>query len=651
MSTTKRKTRFQLWSIKPHILVIVSIVVSTLLYAAVVFSLFPSEIRIFILVICVILTGYDIVFDFVRQMIKTRDFNENILIVLAAAGAFLIERGTEGAAVLIIFRIGGVIATKVATKSSDTIKNLIDLRPDTVNAVVNGAIVRQVPGKIKVGETISVSPGEWIALDGVVLSGDSSLDISAIFGGAESVPVRKDSRVWSGSLNRTGVLNIRVTHDFDNSVVSRVLRNVENATEKKSTTEKVIRKYARFYVPAIMLVAIIIGIVVPAISGLPFDRWLTRGLGFLVISSTSALVLSISLTYLAGIGGAAKKGILIKNADIVDTVARTTSVVFDKTGVLTTGKYRVVEIDSLELSVERLMMLAAYAELNSSHPIAQAIVAAADIEPEYSRITNFREIPGRGTEIEIAGNSVVAGNELLMNEMQIKPDKTQIDATVVYIAVNERYAGRILLSDTIQPDAKKAVKALHALGIDRIALFTGDNKEVAADVASQLGIKEFYAECLAVDKYSRLKGLMEMQLSGDKLVYVGDGVNDQPVLDAADIGVTLGNVATDQEFENADIHVLTSEPSKIAAAISMSRGTVKTLRQNILLTVGLKGLVFILLAFGIASMWMAALADVAISLAIVIDAMGALGMKVEEINKLRPRRVDDKGDIDNTELS
>lgn len=640
----KEKLRIPILSLPPDLLIIVCTIASAFLFIAGVFVPVTAGVKTFIYASCIVLTGYDIIFDSVMKIIKEHDFNENLLIIIASAGAFIIDKGAEGAAAIIIFRIGEVLHKKMVKRSANIVEGLIDLRPEAVNAVINGAIVRLSPGKINVGDIISVSPGELIALDGIVISGDSELDTSALYGECKPLNVTDGCEVLSGSVNLTGILNIRVTADFDHSTVSRILKLVEETENKKAGPEKTIKKFARIYTPAIVAAALIIGVFIPLIGGLPLQTWLTRALSFLVVSSPSAMVISVTLTYLAGVGGAVKKGIIFQGAKVVDTIAHTTSVVFDKTGILTDGQYQVLDINSYGISVDRLLMLAAYAELDSNHPIARAIVAEANIIPDFTRVSNYRELSGRGTEIEIGGNTVSAGNALLMTELRIAPDISLAEASVVYVAVNGRYAGRILLSDTVKPDSKIAVKALHAIGIDRIVIFTGDKKEAAADVASQLGIRELYAECLPEDKVTRLQGLMEMQLSGDKLVFVGDGIDDAPILKMADVGITLGGLGSDAAIKAADMCIMNDDVSKIAEAITIAQNTNRLVRQNIMLSLGLKGLILILVMIGIASIWVAVLADAVFSLVAIINAMRAFGMNRYEIKKTLPKKNSDEED-------
>ena len=633
----EEKLRKPMLTFPPDLLIIVCIIVSALLFITGMFIPAAPWLKTFIFVSCVILTGYDVVIDTVTKMLKESNFNASMLIVIAAAGALAIGKGAEGAAVMLIFRTGEIVHDKMVRWTANTIECYMDLRPESVNAVINGAIVQMAPGKISVGDVISVSPGDRIALDGVVISGTSQLDTSALDGKSVPLPVTDGSDVLSGSVNLTGVLNIRVTVDFDHSTVSRILKFAEEAEDRKALPEKQIGNFARIYTPAVVAVALILGVLVPLFGSLPMTPWLNRAFGLLIIASPAAFVVSVSLTYFAGVGGASKKGIIFKGAEVIDTISHTTSVVFDKTGTLTDGEFRVVDVSAYGITEKRLLMLAAYAELFSNHRIARAIVAAADIIPDFARVSDYREFTGKGTEVEMGGNNIAAGNAVLMEELGVRYDISQAEYSVVYIAVNRQFAGRILLNDTVKPDSKKAVKDLQDIGIDRIVIFTGDKKEVAASVAGQLGIKEFYAECLPEDKYSRLKGLMDMQLKGDKLIFAGNGIDDAPSLKMADAGITIGGLASDETNDAADMIIMSDEPSKIASAIALARETNNIVRQNIVLALGLKGLILLLVALGVASMWLAALADVAFALIVIINAARAFGIKRSDIKKALPR--------------
>ncbi len=623
----RERLRKSIFRLPPYLLEVICVVASALLFASGLFIPAAPWLKNFIFISCVILTGYDIVIDTATKLIRESEFNADFLVVLAAAGAFGINKGAEGAAVLLIFKIGELTHTMLVKRSANAVESFVDLRPETVNAVINGAIVQMASGKINVGDIISVSPGEHVALDGIVVSGDSQINTLALYGDTEPLQVADGSEVLSGSVNLTGVLNLKVTADFDHSTVSRILQLLVESENRKAEPEKKIRKIARIYAPAAAAAALILGILVPLFGGLPLSPWLNRALGILVVTSPAAFLASVSLTYFAGTGGAAKNGIIFKGADVIDTISHTTSVIFDKTGTLTDAMLRVVGIHAYGISENRLLMLAAYAELFSAHPIARAIVEAAGIKPDFAKVTDYREFTGKGTEIIIDGNTITAGSALLMKELGVKYDISKDDFSVVYIAVNGRYAGRILLSDNIRLDSKKAVRDLRTIGIDRIAIFTGDKKEAAADIAGQLGIKEYYAECLPEDKISRLKGLLDMQLKGDKLIYVGGSIDDAPILKMADVGIAIGGLISDETTDAADMVIMSDEPSKIAAAITLARNTDKIVRQNVVLALAWKGFLLLLTALGIVPLWVAALADAAFAVVFILNAGKAFRIK------------------------
>jgi len=598
---------------------------SVLLLGAGLFAPLSAWLRTFVLIAAVILAGYDILLDSILKIIRERDIEENLIMVVPAAGAFFIGREAEGAAVMVLFRLGEFIRNKTAEKLTNTVKGTLDLRPDAVNAVVSGAIVRKAAGAIREGDIISVAPGERFALDGVVTSGQSEVDASALTGEATRLFVREGSEVISGCLNLTGVLNVRATSGFDGSTVSRLLKFVEKDENSKSKPERKVLRFAGFFTPAVIAVALIVGLFVPLFGRFAFIPWLERAFAVLAVSGSGALIVSVSLTYFAGTGGAAKKGILFKGASAVDDTAHATSVIFDKAGTLTTGSYQVDEVYSGSITPEKLLMLAAYAQAYSETPTARAIVTAAGFSPDYSRISSYREIPGKGMEVEVGGLKVSAGNAAYMAELGVLPEGMHIEAAVLHVAVGDKYAGRIQLSDTVRPNAKKAVRELHVIGIDRIAFFTGDGKEMAGEIASQLGIPEYYTETLTEDKLRRLKGLTEMQLPGDKLIYIGDGADDAPVMKIADVGAAMGGLDSDEIAEAADLVIMTEEPKKIAEAVQLARKTDKIVGQNILLFIALKGLLLLLILIGLVTVWAAVLIDAVVSFAAVLNAMRAFG--------------------------
>lgn len=572
MNTDKGKRQKTRLSISPDILLPSCIIVSALLFLAGSFLSAAAWFKIYLFAACVILSGYDLLFDALIKLIKRRSFDRNLLIFIAAAGAFFIGKAPEGAAVVLIFRLCGFLLEKAIGRLRNAIEDFLD------------------------------SPA---AIDN----------------------------------------NVSPTSALDDSNTSRILKIIEEADNKKSKKEKIITRFARIITPGIIAAAVMIGVLVPLIGRLDIKPFMNIAFGLLVLSTFSAHFISVPLTYFAGFGRATKQGILYKNADVVDKVARTTSVIFDKTGILTQGRYQVSEINANEISDERLLMLASYAELHSSHPIARAIVSAAEFEYDDDKISDFREIKGKGAEVNIGGINVSAGNAQFMEELGLTPDISQAEASVVYIAVNGKYAGRILLSDTVRPDAKKAVKELHAIGIDRIAIFTGDRKEATVDVASQLGICEFYAECLPEEKVKRLKGLTDMQLPGDKLIFIGDGISDAPVLKTADIGVAMGGIGSDEAVESADMVIMTDEPSKIVTAIKLARDTNRIVRQNILLSVGIKVIVLLFILIGIAPIWLVVLSEGIVSIAAVFNAARAFGFNSREVLKvlLQKAQKDEEG--------
>lgn len=571
MNTDKRTRQKARLSIPPDILMTACIIASALLFSAGLFLSVTFWFKTYLFAACVILAGYDILFDALIKLVKRRSFDKNILIFVAAVGAFFIGRAPEGAAVVLIFRFGALLQDKLVGRLRNAIEGFLDSRAEIDN-------------------------------------------------------------------------NASTTSAFDDSTVSRILKIIEEADNKKSKKEKTITRFARIFTLGVIAIAVILGVFVPLIGGLDAHSWMNIAFGLLVVSVPSALAISVPLTYFSGFGRASKQGVLYKSADVVDKVAHTTSVIFDKTGILTQGRYQVSEINANEISDERLLMLASYAELHSNHPIARAIVAAAEFELDYDKITDFREIKGKGTEVNIGGITVSAGNAMLMEELGLTPDISQAEASVVYIAVNGKYAGRILLTDTVRPDAKKAVKELHAIGIDRIAIFTGDRKEAAVDVASQLGIREFYAEYLPEEKVKRLKGLTDMQLPGDKLIFIGDGISDAPVLKAADVGAAMGGIGSDDAIEAADMVIMTDEPSKIVMAIKLARDTNRIVIQNILMAIAMKGIILLFILIGIAPMWLAVLSEGVVSIAAVYNAARAFGFSSREIWKVLLKKAPKDGE-------
>jgi Cd2+/Zn2+-exporting ATPase len=466
-----------------------------------------------------------------------------------------------------------------------------------------------------------------------VISGESEVDESLLTGAEQPRAVARGSSVTGGAMNLTGVLNIRVSRTFEDANAAHVLKYVSNAPQLKSGPEKKLRRIARIYTPAVIGASVIVGLLVPLIGSLPLIPWLLRGLTLLLLANLDSAAAAVSMAHFSGIGGAAVKGIIFRGSAFADTLAHATSVIFSKTGILTTGCFEVADVNTYGMSPDRLLTLAAYAEYNSEHPMARSVVRAANGIFDRFRIQNFREYPGLGVEAEVGGVSISAGNALLMGQLGITPDLSHTEQSVVYVAVNGKYTGRILLSDAVKPDAKKALRDLHALGIDRIVMFTGDKKAAAAEIAGILGITEFYPECLPEDKVKRFKALTEMQLPGDRIVYVGDAAEDAAVLAAADIGIVLDGFGDKKELsdnsdrKDADIVILTGEVSKVPEAVMLARGTDAVVRRNLILTLGLRGLVLLLVLLGLAPMWAALLLETIAGILALFNGTRAAGFR------------------------
>ena len=622
----------------PDILLIACCVVSAALFILAVSMNLDARVKMFMYISCVILLLYDVLFDAVMKFINTRDLDQSLPAVIAAVGTLAIGWGSAAAAAVLIYRIGKMLNRMLAEHAVITAERMLDIRPDVINAVVNGAVVQMSAGKIDVGDIISVSPGEYVAFDGIVYAGESLLDVSVMSGEKEPQTVYPGCKVLSGSLNLTGVLNIRVTSSFDDSAVSRVVKYLNDAEGRKSKREKMIAWLAGLFMPAVCGLAVIIGVLVPLIGGLAFAPWLGRAFGMLFISSLGVQAISIQLTYFCSIAGALKKGILFKGADVIDTIAHVTSVVFDMTGILTAGRFRVTAVQPNGITQERLLMLASYAAANAKTPIMRAIRDEAGVDIEFTKIDSYRESPLGGFEVDVGNNTVSAGGELYMEHIGITPDISQTEDSAVYIAVNGRYVGRILLADTVRHDSKKAVHRLQANGVDRIAMFTGNNSSAASYVATQIGISELYTETLPEDKITRLRGLHDMQLKGDRLIFAGNNDNDPTVLKRSDASIVMDGLGSGETEEAADMIIMTDSPSKVAEAIVLARHTDTIVSQNIMALLGAKGALLLLLIIGVFPIWAGVLTDVCLLLAAIVNAMRAFGMTRDEIKRALPLR-------------
>jgi Cd2+/Zn2+-exporting ATPase len=572
-----------------------------------------------VLIVSYLLLGGDVLIKAARNIIRGQIFDENFLMTIASIGAFAIGEYPEAAAVMLFYQIGEMCQDMAVRKSKKSIADLMDIRPDYANLQTGTDIIRVAPESVSIGDVIIVKPGEKIPLDGVVTAGESMLDTTALTG--ESVPrkVSAGVSVLSGCINQSGLLTIRVTETFGESTVAKILNLVESAGSKKAHTENFITVFSRYYTPVVVIFAALMAVVPPLLMGGAWTDWINRGLIFLVISCPCALVISIPLSFFGGIGGASRKGILVKGGNYLEALSKVDTVVFDKTGTLTYGVFKVVSlVPANGKSEDELIELAAYAESFSNHPIAKSIMSGYGKPVEGANLSGYEEISGHGVSVKSGADVILAGNRKLMEREGIAFDATSADGTVIYVALNGVYAGSIVIADEIKPDSKYAIFALKDKGIRKTVMLTGDNPQIAETVGDELGIDEVYGGLLPADKVAKVEELLT-QTSG-KLAFVGDGINDAPVLTRADVGIAMGGLGSDAAIEAADVVIMTDEPSKLAEAIEISRFTKRIVWQNIIFALGVKGAFLLLGAFGIATMWEAVFADVGVALLAVLNA-------------------------------
>ena len=600
----------------------------------VVFSLLPAEgyLRFVLFMIPYLVIGYDILKKAFKGILNKQVFDENFLMAVATVGAILLGDYSEGVAVMLFYQIGELFQSYAVGKSRRNISELMDIRPDYANIEKDGTLEQVDPDEVEIGTIIVVQPGEKVPIDGVITEGTSTLNTSALTG--ESLPrdAKAGDEVISGCINMTGLLKIRTTKEFGESTVSKILELVENSSSRKSKSENFISKFAKYYTPAVCYGAIALALIPPIvllIMGKPavWGDWIYRALTFLVISCPCALVISIPLSFFAGIGGASNQGILVKGSNYLETLAQTKYVVFDKTGTMTQGVFEVSGIHHNEMPDEKLLEYAALAECYSSHPISKSLQKAYGKPIDRNRVTDIEEISGNGVIAKVDGISVAAGNTKLMNRLGIAYQDCHHVGTVVHMAIDGKYAGHILISDIIKPHAKEAIAELKKAGISKTVMLTGDSKRVADQVAEELGIQEVYSELLPADKVSRVEELLNQKSEKDKLAFVGDGINDAPVLSRADIGIAMGALGSDAAIEAADIVLMDDDPLKISKAIKIARKCIRIVYENIYFAIGIKVLCLILGALGIANMWMAIFADVGVMIIAVLNAIRSLFVK------------------------
>ena len=581
-----------------------------------------------IFVISYIIVGFEIIRKALRNIIRGKVFDENFLMSVATIGAFGIGEFPEAVAVMLFYQIGELFQSYAVDKSRKSIASLMDIRPDYANVYRNGKVEKVNPDEVKIGETIVVKPGEKIPLDGIILEGKSTLDTKALTG--ESIPreVIEKNEVLSGCINLNGVIKIEVTKEYKESTVSKILDLVENASSKKSKSENFITKFAKYYTPIVVIIAAILAILPPLlISGQNFSDWIYRALSFLVVSCPCALVISIPLSFFSGIGGASKIGILIKGSNYLEALSNVEKVVFDKTGTLTKGVFEVQKVNAVEITKDELLKMAAYSEYYSNHPISKSIKKAYGKEIDEKKIIKAQELSGLGISARIEEQDILIGNEKLMNENQIAFTKCNEVGTTLYVAIERKYVGYILIADTIKEDSKKAIEDLKKNNIKQTVMLTGDRKQVGEAVSKELGLDKVYTELLPNGKVEKIEELLKEKSEKGKLAFVGDGINDAPVLALADIGIAMGGLGADSAIEAADIVIMTDEPSKIVKAIKLSKKTMRIVKENIIFAISIKVAVLILAAFGISTMWEAVFADVGVSVIAIINALRILRVK------------------------
>lgn len=607
----------------------IRIILAFALYLVALMIHFPLEwINQLIYLVAYVIVGWEIVKKAFRNITRGKVFDENFLMTVATIGAFGIGEFPEAVAVMLFYQVGELFQHYAVDKSRKSIASLMDIRPDFANVEREGNVQKVNPSDVKIGEIIIVKPGEKVPLDGIVIEGTSSLDTKALTGEALPRDVQEGLQVISGCINLNGVIKIEVTKEYGESTVSKILNLVENASSKKAKSENFITKFAQYYTPIVVFIALILAVIPPLmIPGATFSDWIYRALSFLVVSCPCALVISIPLSFFGGIGGASKMGILIKGSNYLEALANTEIMVFDKTGTLTEGVFEVQKVKAVDRSEEELLKLTAYAEYYSNHPISLSVKKAYHKEIDEKQILETRELSGRGMVAKIGEQNILVGNEKLMREKQIDFETCNEIGTILYVAVNGKYAGCIVIADKIKPDASNTIKNLKKNHMKQTVMLTGDRKDVGEKVAKELGLDQVYTELLPDGKVGKVETLLKEKSEKGKLAFVGDGINDAPVLALADIGIAMGGLGSDAAIEAADIVLMTDEPSKIVDAIQLSKKTMKIVKENIIFAISVKILVLILSAFGLSTMWEAVFADVGVSVIAILNALRVLYVK------------------------
>lgn len=603
------------------------IVLAILLFITAMLFTHSTILKCTVLGMAYLIAGYDILIKAINNIIKGKVFDENFLMGIATLGAIGIKEYPEAVMVMVLYQIGEYLQDKAVEKSQNSITELMDIRPDYANIEKNGDLTKISPYEVKIGDTIIVKTGEKIPLDGIIINGTATLDTSALTGESRPREVKIGDEAISGCINTNGLLKIRVTKEYGQSTVSKILDLVENASSKKTKTENFITKFAKIYTPVVVLAALFLAILPPLIFGSNFSVWINRALTFLVISCPCALVISVPLGFFAGIGGASKCGILVKGSSYLELLSKPETIVFDKTGTLTQGCFKVVKIVQQEgTTKEELLELTAYAESYSNHPIALSIKKAYDKNIDKNRISEISEIAGNGVRAEINGCSILVGNENLLKNHNISYQKANETGTIVYTAKNSKFLGHIVISDELKEDAQKAIIELKKLKLQTVML-TGDTEESGLTVAKELNIDKTYTQLLPIDKVDKIEDIIEQKTKNKSVIFVGDGINDAPVLTRADVGIAMGGLGSDAAIEAADVVIMDDKPTKVATAIKIAKQTLTIVKENIAFALGIKVLFLILGAFGFVTMWGAVFADVGVTLIAVLNSLRALKIK------------------------
>lgn len=597
---------------------------SILLIIAVILKNVNNIVSIILFGVSYLVIGYDILLKAIKNIKRGRIFDENFLMAFATIGAICINELAEAVTVMLFYQIGELFQDYAVNKSRKSIIELMDIRPDYANVIREDKHIKINPTLVKVGEIILVKPGEKIPLDGIVVEGTSMLNTLALTG--ESVPrrVSVNDEVLSGCINNDGILKIKVTKNFNNSTVSKILDLVENASSRKSNSENFISKFAKYYTPTVVIIAVLLAIFPPLILNQSFSIWIYRALSFLVVSCPCALVVSIPLSFFAGLGASSQIGVLVKGSNYLEALSNVNVIVCDKTGTLTEGVFEVQEISPVDISKDELLMYATYAESFSNHPISLSLKNSYDKKINTKKIIDTKEISGKGVYAKIEGKDILVGNEKLMNEYKIKFKKSNFIGTIIYVAIDNKYSGYIGISDKIKDDSYKAIKLFKINNINKIIMLTGDKDEISKNVYNELKLDGYYSELLPQDKVKIVEDLIKEKSNEDKLLFIGDGINDAPVLALSDIGVAMGGIGSDAAIEAADVVIMTDEISKIADAIDISKKTMKIVKENILFAISVKIIVLILSMLGIVTMWSAVFSDVGVSVLAILNALRIL---------------------------